>query len=89
MVLASPMYYGSVSGQLKTAFDRLFAVAAGHTVNTFHSGRTPMSACLHCGGCWSTGKPCVLDDGFAAFWPQLEQSQMLVFCSPLYWYNFS
>ena len=27
VVLASPMYYWSVSGQLKTAFDRLFAVA--------------------------------------------------------------
>ena len=27
VVLASPMYYWSVSGQLKTVFDRLFAVA--------------------------------------------------------------
>lgn len=65
------------------------AVAAGHTVNTFHSGMTPMSACLHCDGCWATGKPCVVEDGFDAFWPLLEQAEMLVFCSPLYWYNFS
>ena len=27
VVLASPMYYWTISGQLKTAFDRLFAVA--------------------------------------------------------------
>lgn len=27
VILASPLYYWSVSGQLKTAFDRLFAVA--------------------------------------------------------------
>lgn len=27
VILASPMYYWSVTGQLKTAFDRLFAVA--------------------------------------------------------------
>ncbi|MBD5418025.1 MAG: flavodoxin family protein [Desulfovibrio sp.] len=27
VVLASPMYYWAISGQLKTAFDRLFAVA--------------------------------------------------------------
>ena len=27
VVLASPLYYWTVSGQLKTAFDRLFAVA--------------------------------------------------------------
>lgn len=30
VVLASPMYYWSVSGQLKCAFDRLFAVAEGN-----------------------------------------------------------
>lgn len=65
------------------------AAAAGHEVSVFHSGRTPISACLHCDGCWTTGKPCVLEDGFDAFWPLLEQAQMLVFCSPLYWYNFS
>ena len=27
LVLASPLYYWTISGQLKTAFDRLFAVA--------------------------------------------------------------
>ena len=27
VVLASPMYYWGISGQLKCAFDRLFAVA--------------------------------------------------------------
>ncbi|WP_297218227.1 NAD(P)H-dependent oxidoreductase [uncultured Desulfovibrio sp.] len=30
VVLASPMYYWGLSGQLKTAFDRLFAVAECH-----------------------------------------------------------
>lgn len=65
------------------------ARAAGHTVNVFHSGRTPMRACLHCEQCWRTGKPCVLEDSFSTFWPLLEQAEMLVFCSPLYWYNFS
>lgn len=65
------------------------AAAAGHTVSVFHSGMTPMSACRHCDGCWSAGKPCVLEDGFDALWPLLEQAEMLVFCSPLYWYNFS
>lgn len=62
---------------------------AGHTVDVFSSGRMPMNACLHCEGCWSTGKPCVLEDNFEKFWPLLEKAQMLVFCSPLYWYNFS
>ena len=30
VVLASPMYYWGISGQLKTVFDRLFAVAEGN-----------------------------------------------------------
>ena len=30
VVLASPLYYWTISGQLKTVFDRLFAVAECH-----------------------------------------------------------
>lgn len=62
---------------------------AGHTVNSFNTGREPMSACLHCERCWSNGKPCVIEDSFGKLYPLLEQAEMLVFCSPLYWYNFS
>lgn len=62
---------------------------AGHNVAIFASGRDRMSACLHCEGCWSMGKPCVVEDNFEKFWPLLEQADMIVFCSPLYWYNFS
>ncbi len=65
------------------------AKKAGHTVNVFHSGKTPIAACMHCDGCWITGKPCVQNDAFESLWPMLEQADMLVFCSPLYWYNFS
>lgn len=62
---------------------------AGHEVNIFQSGMNPMSACLHCDGCWNSGKPCVMEDSFELLWPMLEDAEMLVFCSPLYWYNFS
>lgn len=76
------------SDMLADAFIR-GARAAGHTVDVFQSGRTPMRACLHCENCWTTGKPCVLEDSFTTFGPLLEQAEMLVFCSPLYWYTFS
>lgn len=65
------------------------ARSAGHTVDIFPCGRRPMTACLHCDGCWSTGSPCVVQDSFQTLWPLLEKADMLVFCSPLYWYNFS
>ena len=62
---------------------------AGHMVDVFHSAQNPMSACLHCGGCWTAGAPCVIRDSFDAFYPKLEEAELLVLCSPLYWYNFS
>lgn len=65
------------------------AKSAGHRVQVFNSGKNPMLACLHCDACWSSGEPCVVHDNFALFWPMLEQADMLVLASPLYWYNFS
>jgi len=62
---------------------------AGHTVDVFHSAQNPMSACLHCGGCWTAGTPCVIKDSFEVLYPKLEEAELLVLCSPLYWYNFS
>lgn len=65
------------------------AQAAGHTVHLFRSAAQPMRACMHCEQCWSKGKPCVIDDNFNTLYPLLEQAELLVFCSPLYWYNLS
>ena len=41
VVMASPLYYWNLSGQLRTAFDRLFAVAEG---NTGH--KNPKKGCI-------------------------------------------
>lgn len=88
LIITGSARSGGNSELLAEAFAR-GAGEAGHTVDIFSSGRMPMSACLHCEECWSAGKPCVLEDNFENFWPLLEQAEMLVFCSPLYWYNFS
>ena len=83
------------SGRVQGNSDRLAeafakgAREAGHTVNVFPTGRHNLRACMHCEGCWSKGKPCVLVDDFDKLSPMLEQAELLVFCSPLYWYNFS
>ena len=88
LVLTGGSRPGGNSELLADAFIR-GARAAGHTVNVFESGKNPMSSCLHCDMCWTNGNPCVVDDSFSALWPMLEQADMLVLCSPLYWYNFS
>lgn len=88
LIITGSARSGGNSELLAEAFAK-GAKASGHTVNTFHSGQDRMSGCIACDACWSTGKPCVIEDGFDAMWPLLEQADMLVFCSPLYWYSFS
>ena len=65
------------------------AQAAGHAVDIFPAGRKAIQGCRGCGACWTSGKPCVQNDDFEELWPLLEKSDVLVFCSPLYWYAMS
>lgn len=88
LVVTGSARQGGNSDVMASAFMR-GAVEAGHGVLLFEAGRTPVGGCLHCESCWSGGRPCVQEDAFDTFWPMLEASDLLVFCSPLYWYNFS
>lgn len=85
LIITGSSRVGGNSDMLADAFAK-GAREAGHTVTIFHSGRERMSGCLGCDSCWSNGKPCIIDDSFDTLWPLLEQADMLVFCSPLYWY---
>ncbi len=86
LVLTGSAREGGNSDLLAEAFVR-GAVAAGHTAETFSCGRLPMNGCLHCEGCWTSGRPCVQTDNFEKLWPSLEKADMLVLCTPLYWYS--
>ena len=88
LIITGSARVGGNSDLLAEAFAK-GAKESGHTVTVFHSGRDRMSGCLHCNACWSNGKPCVVEDNFDKFWPLLEQADMLVLCSPLYWYAYS
>ncbi len=88
LVLTGSAREGGNSDLLAEAFAK-GAREAGHTVNIFACGRAEIRSCLGCESCWATGTPCVQHDDFEQLWPLLEQADMLVFCSPLYWYNVS
>ena len=88
LVLTGSGRNGGNSDLLAEAFVK-GAKSAGHEVDVFACGQKPMAACLHCGGCWSTGRPCVVEDSFEELWPLLEKAELLVLVSPLYWYNVS
>ena len=64
------------------------ALAAGHEVTKFEAGRKKIEGCRACKACWSKGKPCSFDDDFDELAPLLEAADVIVFCTPLYWFSF-
>ncbi|MBQ3891780.1 MAG: flavodoxin family protein [Desulfovibrio sp.] len=88
LILTGSAREGGNSDLLAGAFAR-GAREAGHAVDIFACGRAHIRSCLGCERCWTGGAPCIQKDDFDELWPLLEQADMLVFCSPLYWYNVS
>ncbi len=65
-------------------FDR-----AGAVINSFRLAEMKISPCTDCRMCWQSGKPCVIDDDMEAIYGSLDQSELILFASPLYWYSWS
>lgn len=64
------------------------AQAASHTVTKYEAAFTKISGCRACDTCWRKGVPCSFNDAFnEKFAPLLEESDTLVFCTPLYVYG--
>ncbi len=58
-------------------------------IHRFHLSEMGISGCLDCRGCWSKGKPCVLEDRMQEIYEALRVSDLVLFVSPLYWYTWS
>lgn len=66
------------------------AITAGHSVSIFDAATANLRPCKACGSCWAKGKPCIFEDDFNdKLVPMLEQADVLVFATPLYWYTCS
>lgn len=65
------------------------AESAGHSVSRFDAGRKKLGGCKACDTCWSKGVACSFRDDFAELEPMLEQADILVLATPLYWFGFS
>ena len=87
VITGSPRKHGN-SDLLAEAFMK-GARAAGHEVVSFSSAANRVEGCIACDTCWKKGKACSFDDGFDILSPLLEQADVLVLCSPLYWFTFS
>jgi len=65
------------------------AKEAGHEVQRFDAGRKKIGGCKACNTCYSKGVACSYNDDFNELAPMIEQADMVVFASPLYFYSFS
>ncbi len=65
------------------------AVSVGHEAIKFETAAKKIGGCKGCQKCWSNDQPCVHRDDFDQLAPLLEGADVLVFCTPLYWFTFS
>ena len=61
---------------------------AGHSVSVFDAAHPGIKPCLGCGACGMAGK-CVQKDQMEALKEQIRRADMLLFVTPLYYYNIS
>ncbi|MGI6691259.1 MAG: flavodoxin family protein [Clostridiales bacterium] len=87
ILTGSPRKDGNTS-ILADAFAR-GAQAAGHTVQRFDAGRQRLLGCVACDACYIyEDKACAYNDDFNLLAPMLEQADVVVLMTPLYWYSF-
>ena len=62
------------------------AKAAGHEVEIYHVGRMKIGGCLACEYCHGKGEgKCIQKDDMDKLMPAYQESDMIVFASPLYY----
>lgn len=64
------------------------AQKSGHEVTTTDIARLTIGPCRACMGCRKNkdGR-CILKDDMGQFYPMLEEADVIVFTSPVYWFN--
>ncbi len=78
------------NGNTNHLADRFTAGAeeAGHSVYRFDSAHANVHGCTGCHHCHMNGD-CVLKDDFTSLLPKLLEADMVVLCSPMYYFGFS
>ena len=64
------------------------ASETGNTVNTIHLREIKMNFCIGCLSCLKTGK-CVLSDDINEILPLVQNADVIVFATPVYYYSMS
>lgn len=64
------------------------AQQAGHMTVKFTTADKHIKGCIDCQTCFSRDSACSVPDDFAKLAPLLEQADMVVFATPMYWFTF-
>jgi multimeric flavodoxin WrbA len=86
LVLTGSPRKGGNSELLADAFIK-GAIKKGHTVNKFETAFKNIQGCKACDACWSNGKACVFEDDFMELVPFLNVAEVMVLCTPVYWFG--
>jgi len=86
VVHASPRLAGN-SSMLADEFVR-GAVDAGNNVKRINVGRAKIAGCIACEYCFSHEGACCQQDDMQEFYPLLHWADVIVFATPMYYYNF-
>ncbi len=88
LVLTGSPRKGGNSDMLADAFIK-GAQAAGHDAVKFATADKKIGGCRACETCWSKNTACSIQDDFTELEPLLENADILVFATPLYWFGIS
>ena len=64
------------------------AKEAGNEVALFEAGKMKINGCVACDTCFTKGSACSFSDDFNQLAPKLENADIVVLCTPLYWFTF-
>jgi multimeric flavodoxin WrbA len=64
------------------------AKQAGHVIEKYITADKNIKGCIDCQTCFKKGTACSIPDDFNELAPLLEQADMVVFATPMYWFSF-
>ncbi len=64
------------------------AKIAGHKVVKFETAEKNIEGCKACNKCFTKGRACFFSDDFNELAPIVMNSDLLVICTPLYWFSY-